>query len=64
MNKTCLNCKYEPSWSNLTKGEFSYRHGSCNWDKKIPPLPGVYLLSRKSVMRFKDDSGVEHNCKA
>jgi hypothetical protein len=64
-NESCLNCKYEPDWSEPTKGSHPYRSGKCKWNEVVvPPLPRCTYLCRTSIMRFSDDSGVFTNCPA
>ena len=62
--KDCLDCKYEPDWSEWSGGEYSICYGRCKWDKEIPVLPKIYSLTKKSIIRYSDDSGVVTRCKA
>ena len=64
MDKNCLNCKYEPSWSDWSGGEYSKCSGACKWDDDaIPALPAVIHITIKPVFRYSDDSGIERNCR-
>ena len=59
----CLTCEYEPEWSEWTKGEYSRCSGKCQWPGGIPDMPKTYILQIKAIVRYTDDSGIEHNCK-
>lgn len=61
--KDCLNCKYEPEWSEWSSGEYSRCSGACKWDGDIPDLPEVYQVTVKHVIRYSDDSGIMRHCK-
>jgi len=63
MMNNCLNCKYEPDWSEQTGREYPRRHGKCKWNKDIPALPAVYRISIESIERYSDDSGIPRWCK-
>ena len=39
MKHNCLNCLYEPDWSDMSKGEFPRQTGHCKLDKPIQDLP-------------------------
>ena len=66
--KNCLNCKYEPDWSEFEqRGEYAWCHvkfGICKWNKTLPQLPQCYSLSKNAITRNSDDSGIMLNCKA
>ena len=64
MKMNCLNCEYEPTWSEWTGGESSRCSGPCRWDGEIPKLPATMIISVKHVIRYRDDSGIETRCKA
>ena len=53
--KTCLNCKYEPEWSER-------RNGKCQYPVKLPLLPKTYRIFTEYITRYDDDSGVIKNC--
>ena len=66
VNKTCLNCKYEPDWGEMTKGTYPRRSGRCKHpivNRKLK-VPAVMSYHFKSVIRYDDDSGIHVNyCK-
>lgn len=66
MNKnTCLNCKYEPEWSNWAGGEYMRCVGNCQCPVGIPKiLPKTYRIHNDTITRYIDDSGVIENCPA
>lgn len=55
--KTCLNCKHEPNWG-IPSPE-GVRLGDCQWKGWFPLS---YIIKRRPIARFKDDSGVYINC--
>jgi hypothetical protein len=60
--KDCLDCKYEPDWSDPIGREYQRRSGKCKWDKPLPSLPQCYLVEKQFIVRFDDDSGIMRNC--
>ena len=65
MSKTCLNCKYEPQWSEPKGGEYPRSSGKCRWFEAHgrPKLPGCVQVIENGILRYADDSGVMTNCK-
>lgn len=62
---SCLNCKYEPVWSTLSKGEEGRSLGECQYEipEKINlPACCSYNKKQKTIIRYKDDSGVHLCC--
>jgi len=60
----CLNCKYEPNWPDPVGKTYPRRTADCQWNKPMPPLPGVIKFIREPVTRYSDNSGIIENCKA
>lgn len=61
--KTCLNCRYEPDWSEPQGREYSRRMGDCKLTIEVT-LPACYRAPMKQrIERYSDDSGVHHRCK-
>ena len=64
MKKTCLNCKWEPKWSELLdRAYFKRRYGNCRFPLEEIILPKVYTLTKQNIVRYDDDSGVMENCR-
>lgn len=61
--KNCLNCKFEPEWSEPTKTEYPRRHGRCQWDGAIPVLPRTHQIVKQPIVVYGDNSGVVTHCK-
>lgn len=61
---TCLNCKYEPTWSEPSKHpKYPSRAGYCKFPMPTQILPACCTASRMSIiMRYSDDSGVLTYC--
>ena len=63
MNKSCLTCKYEPDWGEFSDGELTMVYGSCKYLLPNIKLPScVSGLTKKSICKFKDNSGVYTRC--
>jgi hypothetical protein len=59
----CLTCKYEPDWSEPSGGnKYSRRHGKCKYEMDWPPMPYVYLVQTRPLLRYSDDSGLPTAC--
>ena len=64
MNKTCLNCKFEPEWGDWYGGEdHPRRTGKCRWDGKLPLMPTTHSINIRPISRHSDDSGVVTRCR-
>ena len=61
--KNCLTCKYEPDWSDWIGVDYKRRIGACKYPILIPKLPSVYVITRRKVIRYSDNSGIETMCK-
>jgi len=62
--RNCLNCKWEPNWSEPIGIEYARQHGSCKYsmpDIKLPECSSP--IYKNSVERYSDDSGICSNCK-
>jgi hypothetical protein len=55
--KTCLTCKYEPSWGKPSSD--GVRQGNCKWPQDMPL---AYYVTKRPIHRFPDDSGIYVNC--
>ena len=70
MEKTCLNCKYEPDWSEFGDGEYGTSKGDCkypfNAQEIMDKIPACVLdtakLNKFRIVRYKDNSGIHYNC--
>jgi len=63
MVKNCLTCKFEPDWSE-PRGSISYplRSGDCKYEFEWPPIPWIYLIQKRPLIRYEDDSGLPTSC--
>jgi hypothetical protein len=67
---SCLNCKFEPDWSEYSKGEYGTSSGECKFFieekevlKLIPACVSSYIsLRKRKIRRYKDGSGIHYNC--
>ena len=67
MEHNCLDCKFEPDWSEFGSGEYGTSHGECKYvigEVKLPACVTNYAsIKKRSVRRYKDNSGVHSCCK-
>ena len=67
-HRNCLNCKYEPEWSEWKKieGFFSRCTGFCKFANKLSEiiLPACSHIHTDMIVRYDDDSGIKYNCPA
>lgn len=63
-DRSCLNCKYEPTWGPVTGKDYPRRYGPCRWfeSHSMPLLPAVVKTRTDGVTRYSDDSGVMTHC--
>lgn len=67
MVKNCLNCKYEPDWSDWGKWkelEYGRQIGKCKFRLVLPVLPAVFHLVKTPIIRYHDNTGIENCCRA
>lgn len=69
MDKSCLNCKFEPDWSAWVKEWCSPRikaYGMCKFPIPTNGLPECDPSNdsrgKRDIIRYGDNSGVYHNC--
>ena len=66
MDKSCLNCRFEPDWGKFSDGEYSRAHGECKYpvpDVKLPACIFDHVcLKMRNIVRYSDNSGVYHHC--
>ena len=61
--KPCLDCKYEPNWSEPSgTGEGARRGGECRYKVEMPKLPSVCRVTTSTLTRYSDDSGLPTSC--
>lgn len=60
--QNCLNCKYEPKWSEWSAAEYPRCVGDCSFLVSWPEHPKVFTITKKKVVRFSDDSGIIFGC--
>lgn len=67
MEHSCLDCKFEPDWSEFGSGDYGTSHGECKYvigEVKLPACVTNYAsFKKRSVRRYKDNSGVHSCCK-
>jgi len=65
MNKSCLNCAYEPDWEDWLKIDgYAKRSGKCRWIEfhTLQILPKTFIRHEKHIVMYDDNSGIYHNC--
>ena len=62
--KTCLNCLHEPDWGEWRGEEYRRQVGQCKFKLVLSGLPAVYRITKETIIRHSDDSGIKTNCKA
>ena len=64
MEKTCIDCKHEPGWSEWYGSEHPRCSGICKFKFKMPKLPPTIKIHYGAITRYKeDDSCVPFPCK-
>ncbi len=66
-HRNCLNCKYEPEWSEWKNfPDHSRCIGSCKFVNKLDEivLPACSYIHTDVITRYHDDSGIKYNCPA
>lgn len=65
MEKTCLNCKYEPDWSEWSwDAKAAHRYGRCKWSGNHM-LPKAFAIKEYNILHYKNkDIGVWEDCPA
>lgn len=61
MEKTCLNCLYEPEWEKWIGKKYRRRIGNCKFKVIVPILPSIYSVRIHHIERY-DDSGIIIDC--
>ncbi len=65
MNKSCLDCKYQPEWGRVEgTGVYQKQYGNCKWfeNHKVIVPACADNGHRKWIQKYLDNSGVFHNC--
>lgn len=66
-NHNCLNCFYEPHWSDVTgiDSKFPRRTGQCKWEfDPFLRIPEAINYKKTVIIRYSDDSGICTRCPA
>ena len=63
MKHKCLSCKYEPDWNEPSRSKsYPIRTGKCKYKMNWPQIPWVYVIQKRPLIRYDDDSGLPTVC--